>query len=512
MARFLALIFVLSILISCGQIGTISGGPKDEIAPKITSTNLSNQQLNFKDQVIEFTFDEYVVLNKPLEQIVLVPADSKIQSKLIQKTLSLTLEDTLEANTTYTLYLNAAVKDVSEGNDSLMKFTFSTGPKIDSLSFHVSVFDAFSGEKMSKVTVGLYPTFEDAQPRYFTQSQTDGTAKFEALRPGTYYVKAFIDKNQDLSIQPSEPQGYLWDPIDLNSDEQDTLLLPVSLPIQADKVKNARIIAPGIIALHVPENRSRMRIQLNDSNCDINQLIGRGEDSLLIAIGALKDIDLRLIIEEDTIQVRNTPKQQAAKIALNLVEKEGLQDHILLNCTDFIQWVDTSKINMWNGKDSSSIGFTVEYLANELSISPKKFAETIKLTISDGAITGLTGNKSVLFQKEIQIKQEREFGDLTMRLSEPIAAGIVLVLQKNQIIRQVPFTHTNRISIPNLLPGDYSFKLIIDENENGKWDPINPLWKTKAEDVLLFNTPTKIRANWEIETTFDVSTITKNNH
>ena len=167
---------------------------------------------------------------------------------------------------------------------------------------------------------------------------------------------------------------------------------------------------------------------------------------------------------------------------------------------------------MWNGKDSSSIGFTVEYLANELSISPKKFAETIKLTISDGAITGLTGNKSVLFQKEIPIKQEREFGDLTMRLSEPIAAGIVLVLQKNQIIRQVPFTHTNRISIPNLLPGDYSFKLIIDENENGKWDPINPLWKTKAEDVLLFNTPTKIRANWEIETTFDVSTITKNNH
>lgn len=506
MARFLALIFVLSLLISCGQIGTISGGPKDEIAPKITATNLSDRQLNFKEQIIEFTFDEYVVLNKPLEQIVLVPADSKIQSKLTQKTLSLTLEDTLEANTTYTLYLNAAVKDVSEGNDSLMKFTFSTGPTIDSLSFHVRVFDAFSKEKMSKVTVGLYPTFDDKQARYFTQTQTDGTAHFEALRPGTYVVKAFVDRNQDLSIQASEPQGYLWDAVHLNRDEEDTLLVPISLPIQEDKVKNARIIAPGIIALHVPEHKSRTHIYLNDSVRGINQVIGRGSDSLLIAIGALKDIDLRLVIEDDTIQVRNTPKQQATRIAINLIEKEGLQEHISLNCTDFIQWVDSTKITLMDLKDSSSIEFNVNYLANELAIYPKKFAEKIKLTISEGAITGLTSNKNILFQKEIQLKQDRDFGDLTMRLSENIAAGIVLVIQKNQVIRQVPFSHTNKISIPNLLPGDYTFKLVIDENENGKWDPISLETKTLAEQVLLYNDPIKIRANWEIESTFEIPT------
>ena len=124
MARFLALVCVLTLLASCGQIGTISGGPKDEIAPQITSSNLSDKQTNFKEQLIEFTFDEYVVLNKPMEQIVLVPADSKLENKLSKKTLSISIADTLQKNTTYTLYLNAAVKDVSEGNDSLMKFTF----------------------------------------------------------------------------------------------------------------------------------------------------------------------------------------------------------------------------------------------------------------------------------------------------------------------------------------------------------------------------------------------------
>ena len=100
MARFIALICLLFLIASCGQIGTISGGPKDEIAPQITSSNLKDKQLNFSEKVIEFTFDEYVELTKAAEQIVLVPADSKLQSKLTKKTLSISFEDSLQKNTT----------------------------------------------------------------------------------------------------------------------------------------------------------------------------------------------------------------------------------------------------------------------------------------------------------------------------------------------------------------------------------------------------------------------------
>jgi hypothetical protein len=44
----------------------------------------------------------------------------------------------------------------------------------------------------------------------------------------------------------------------------------------------------------------------------------------------------------------------------------------------------------------------------------------------------------------------------------------------------------------------------LDRNENGKWDPISPETKTLAEEVLLFNDSIKIRANWEIESTFKI--------
>lgn len=504
MARILALICSIFLVVSCGQIGTISGGPKDEIAPQITSSNLTDKQLNFSEKVIEFTFDEYIDLNKASEQIVLVPADSKLQSKLTKKTLSISLEDSLQKNTTYTLYLNAAVKDVTEGNDSLMKFTFSTGKVIDSLSLHVRMFDAFSKEWNSKVTVGLYPNFEDESPRYFTQSQSNGVAHFEALRPGRYYVKAFTDKNQDLRIQQSEIQGYNWDAITLDSEFTDTILLPISLPIQVDKVKNARLIPPGIIGVHVPTDFDRSNIQLNGQTCDINQYIGRGEDSLLISIGEVKEIDLKLIIAGDTILLRNTPKQQAAKVTTQLIDKEGKQDRFFLTCSDFIQWLDTSKITLRDLADSSLVAFDVELLANEFQIRPKKFAKNYQLSLADGAILGKTKNVSSKFQKEIEWKQDRDFGDLTIQLSDTVSAGIVQILQKNQVIRTVLFNEIDKINLPDLVPGEYTFKVIFDRNKNGKWDPILPNTKTLAEEVLLFNTPVKIRANWEVEVNFDL--------
>ncbi len=504
MARILALICSIFLVVSCGQIGTISGGPKDEIAPQITSSNLTDKQLNFSEKVIEFTFDEYIDLNKASEQIVLVPADSKLQSKLTKKTLSISLEDSLQKNTTYTLYLNAAVKDVTEGNDSLMKFTFSTGKVIDSLSLHVRMFDAFSKEWNSKVTVGLYPNFEDESPRYFTQSQSNGVAHFEALRPGRYFVKAFTDKNQDLRIQQSEIQGYNWDAITLDSEFTDTILLPISLPIQVDKVKNARLIPPGIIGVHVPTDFDRSNIQLNGQTCDINQYIGRGEDSLLISIGEVKEIDLKLIIAGDTILLRNTPKQQAAKVTTQMIDKEGKQDRFFLTCSDFIQWLDTSKITLRDLADSSLVAFDVEFLANEFQIRPKKFAKNYQLSLADGAILGKTKNVSSKFQKEIEWKQDRDFGDLTIQLSDTVSAGIVQILQKNQVIRTVLFNEIDKINLPDLVPGEYTFKVIFDRNKNGKWDPILPNTKTLAEEVLLFNTPVKIRANWEVEVNFDL--------
>jgi uncharacterized protein (DUF2141 family) len=504
MARFLALISTVFLLFSCGQIGSISGGPKDEVAPQIVQTNLSDKQLNFQGQQVQITFDEYIELVKPNEQIVLVPADTKLACKLSKKTLAISFENALIPNTTYTLYLNGAVKDVTEGNDSLMKFIFSTGKQMDSLRFHCSVYDAYSKEMLPKVTVGLYNQWEDAKPRYFAQSNGEGMVRFDALKAGDYYVKSFVDVNQDGQIQVNEKQGYRFESLHLDNTYQDTLNMAVSLPVQIDKVKNARVIPPGIIGLHLPADRSRDRIQLNGQIIDIDRLIGAGEDSVLIAIGSTKETDLSLVVEQDTLFVRYPLKQQAAKLGVQFIEKEGLQDRFFISCSDFIQFIDTTKIQLRNMEDSSLVSYSIDYLAHMIELTPKKGCRNLKLVVGEGAIVGLTQNKNAAFQKEIQWKLKREFGDLTMMFSDTIDAGMIQVIQKTEVIRTIEIQRSTKLLVPNLLPGEYTFKILLDRNKNGKWDPVSPETKTLAEEVLLYKAPVKIRANWEIESTFDV--------
>jgi hypothetical protein len=50
-----------------------------------------------------------------------------------------------------------------------------------------------------------------------------------------------------------------------------------------------------------------------------------------------------------------------------------------------------------------------------------------------------------------------------------------------------------------LKPGNYLFKIIVDKNNNGKWDPGNYIKKLEPEPVTYFQKVINVRANWEIE-------------
>ena len=97
----------------------------------------------------QIEFDEFVVLQKPKENMVLLPSNVSYETKLINKTLTLDLQQKLSPNTTYSLYLNGAVKDLTEGNDSLIQLVFSTGPFLDSNIVDFQLKDAFTNEIQS---------------------------------------------------------------------------------------------------------------------------------------------------------------------------------------------------------------------------------------------------------------------------------------------------------------------------------------------------------------------------
>lgn len=501
--------FISIILSACAEVGTITGGPKDEIAPQVVKSSIQEGTTNFNKQFIELTFDEFVQMNKPSENIIIVPQHARLESRLIKKTLRIDLSNELQKNSTYTLYLNGAVKDLTEGNDSLMRITFSTGPTLDSLTFVARTIDAFSNQIKSKITVGLFDSLNSDKPIYFGQSNQFGHANLTSLKEGVYYCKAFDDKNKDLQIQKDEAQDWKFDPIEINGNSTDTIIIALSIPIQPDRIKNAKLIPPGLIGLHVPKSVEITKISLNDQELMNEKFWRPQKDSLQIAIGEFSGNEFQLIVNADTFNLRRLEKNKIVKLSpKNITEENELSNISSFEVMDLIESVDTSKIEILKYLDSSNVNFTVDFEQNRIQLQPedkriKKYAVTFK----DGAIKGLSGKLNSLTKIEVLGKENREFGTLMVKLSKPMEKGIIQLLDKEKLIDELVI-NSNSIEKPivfsRLNPGEYTFRIIEDLNQNGKWDPISPASKSIAERVLWYSSPSKVRANWEVETTLEI--------
>ncbi len=239
----------------CAKVGTLTGGPKDTAPPKIDTLHSSpNRQVNFNKKELRITFDEWVKLDRPSEQVLLSPPLSrKPEITLKGKTVHVKLPDNeqLAPNTTYTLNFGNAVQDFHEGNALAgLRYVFSTGPVIDSLEIKGSVADAFSGQPVSDCTVMLYENTADstmadslvkkARPNFFARTDKSGQFSIENLHGGDYRLVAVEDQNLNYRLDAGERVAF-W---------EKNIALPDS--------------TAGPVVLRMFKNESPLRINGND--------------------------------------------------------------------------------------------------------------------------------------------------------------------------------------------------------------------------------------------------------
>ena len=83
MVRFGVVLVGFLVLFSCAQIGTINGGAKDVSPPRIEKSTPIDGAVNVDIDQIQIEFDEFVVLQKPKENLVLLPSNVTYETKLI---------------------------------------------------------------------------------------------------------------------------------------------------------------------------------------------------------------------------------------------------------------------------------------------------------------------------------------------------------------------------------------------------------------------------------------------
>ena len=277
--------------------------------------------------------------------------------------------------------------------------------------------------------------------------------------------------------------------------------------MQPDKIKNPKVLSPGLIGLHVPIGIPIDNISLNGTDCLPNHYWRQNEDSLLIVIGNRTENEFQLIVNSDSFNLRRLEKNKLVKLnPKNTTNEKEISNVSHFEVMDLIESIDSGKIVVLKLPDSLRISYIVSFEQNRLSIQPKdKAVRKYNVIFKEGSVTGLTGKKSTLSKIEIASKEEREFGSLNVKLSQIIESGFLQILNKDKVIDEQKITSSNKpIVFTRLNTGDYTFRIIEDSNKNGKWDPISPEKRLKSERVLQFSNPIKVRANWEVETLLEL--------
>lgn len=227
-SHFAILVAVLVLLLmSCARIGSPDGGPFDETPPKILRTSPQYGASKANDTKIVIEFDEIVKIENPQEKVVVSPPQiEQPEIEAVGKKITVTLNDTLVPNMTYTIDFADAIADNNEGNPlGDYAFTFSTGERLDTMQVSGYVLDASNLEPIKGMLVGLYwvgPLSSDSIDEDLTEelpdsvfrtvpferiSRTDGSGHFvvKGLAPGKYRAFALNDQNQNYVYdQPSE--------------------------------------------------------------------------------------------------------------------------------------------------------------------------------------------------------------------------------------------------------------------------------------------------------------------
>lgn len=446
LASFLVIAFIYLLSGSgCANIIPPAGGPRDSIPPLLVKASPADSTRNFSGSRITFSFNEFVEVQNPQENLVVSPLAKN--SPLVDyrlNTVTIKLKDTLEPNTTYHINFGDAIRDFTEGN-VLKKFTytFSTGPYIDSLEITGKVLLAETGKTDTTLILMLHTSPDDSavvkdRPRYIAKQDGRGNFIFKNLPPRTFYLYALKDDGGTRRyFNDKQLFAFASKPIVTGAKNE-----PVTL--YAYSVKPAPTGPSGIPSLSFggrPKGGAA-----SDKRLKYLTSISGTHHDLLTGFSMTFDTPLRSF--------------------------------------------DSTKMRLYTDsayKDPGTYRFSADITMKTIRLTHEWKENTLYHIILEKDFAEDTSGKKLLKTDTLHFvtKKKGDYGSLKLRLKNlDISQNPVLLIMNGETIyKSYPMTSIE-ISQPLFLPGEYELRILYDENKNGKWDPGEFFGKHKQPEIV----------------------------
>ena len=529
---------VLSIVVisGCAKRGSPTGGPVDSIPPVLINASPKINSTNFDSKEIRLTFDEFVKLDKVDEQLIISPPLNKSSYEVkplngVTKKVFLEFIDSLETETTYSINFGNSIKDNNEGNSlTFFSYTFSTGETIDSLYVRGNISDAFDKETDDYISIHLYridSIFNDSiiynnRPTYISNSLDSTSYQFKNIKEGKYLILALKDIDNNYFFDPFYDKiGFIDSLITLPRDsiinfklfkEETSLIWDKPHFINSEKIgfgyygkldlKNIKIESS------IPDSVNYTYTKENEKDTLIFWLSKNSFDSLnfnLIEKDTTKLVTVKFDRAKDTLIDSLSISPKTANI-IHLKETFKLSSNIpLKNIEDSL--ITIRDIDSLIVPFTTSINDNLDQIDIEFEVSP---SDNYRVFILPEAIKDVRGVSNDTLQYNVVSQSLEDYGNVYLDVIRNSSSKFILQMidSNGEVIRV--FKNVNQDATYNfdyVRPGKYIFRLIEDANNNDKWDTGNYLKKIKPERVYYFSNELEVRANWDLNETFNLNQI-----
>lgn len=531
--RFLVVAMVSSFLVKCATIAAPQGGPKDTQPPKLITSSTENYSTNFKASNIVLSFDEFIKLDNPTQNITTSPPlVNKANFNATKNKLFITFKEPLEADITYHLNFGNSIVDLNESNPlPNFQFIFSTGEKIDSIAFNGSL-DLINDTKISNTTlVGLYRDFEDSifykeAPFYYSLVKEDGSFEFTNLKNGSYQVIALADLNGNKYYDmPTEAVGFLTDKINLDSN-----LSNLKIPLFISEPETYRILSFSnninnyLINYEFSKSlayKDSLSVEFlnQDSTYYFNYKVASDRRKVIVNLDARIDSFTNIVsvvkinnILVDTFQHSISGLKKPTQEYSLKSPKIILGDSIIINATLPVISIE-NKIAIIDTLKQDTVRFSInQNIDNQLFVTYDKDLlkkNVYTLLIEDSVLVDQFErfNESIKMPLEILDIEDAGLLKLNFEDADSSIQYILNILDETKKIVHSKIINFKDVSwtLPYLLPAKYTIQIIEDTNLNGVWNSGSIVNRTFPEKISTFSKEINVRPNWELEETINFS-------
>lgn len=530
LSNFSSLLLGIMFMWGCASMRNPEGGPKDTSPPKILKMIPENMSTNFNAKKIVIEFDEYIKLNNVYKEFSISPElEKEPELKVKLKRLEISLTDSLEKNTTYTLNFGKSIVDLNESNElKNFNYVFATGNQLDSLSISGKVINELKGQAEIESTVFVYPLEKDSlfgkkRPSIYTLSDSSGNFKLKNLKKGPYKIYALKEKSGGDRIyqQQNDEIAFLSDTLYLEKNIDSVVLKIFKEKAKDFRVTDSKLNNDGSIFASFNQQLKKPELKIVGADkLDQGKYVqfSKQKDSVRMWLSDMSWDSIKVVILDqqkiiDSMKFSRPKKESYTRV---ISVSDNLESQLLNPFKNLelyfnfpINSIDESKILLL--EDSIPRKFTLEKdSSNFLNYRIKynwKAKEQYILELKENAVSSIFDIKNKEIRKNFSVDEAANYGTLILTVEPPDTSAtyiLQLVNKDKNPISSYPIRKKEKIKLANFKQGVYFARIVYDLNHNGNWDTGDISKKLQAEPIWYEPKELSIRANWDREETIKI--------